>query len=129
MLTKIIKGAARRGLACWRRLAPLIVSLLVFWTGIDSQFFQLIAAESLPPPSRSPLSCPDDSDDDEMINLTSTTTSLLMKYKKDPHSLPQDLHKGNCSGLSSFDLSCLPVPSEDRRTKECGDNFETPLRC
>src|SRR5262249_49654235 len=124
-----IKGAARRGLTGWRRLSPLIMSLLVFWTGLDSQFFQLIAAETIPPPSPSPLSCPDDSDDGEVINLASTTTSFLIKYKKDPHSLPQDLHKGNFSGLSSCDLSCLPVPGKDRRTHECGDNFETPLRC
>src|SRR5262249_31052773 len=97
MPTKIITRAAHRAFAGRCRSAPLIYSLLVFWSGIDSQFFQLIAAETLPPPVPSPLSYPDDPDDDEMIELTDTTTAFQANRKRDPHSLPQELRKGNFS--------------------------------
>jgi len=129
MLTKIIKGAAYRALAGRSRLTPLICSLLVFWTGIDSQFFMLIGAGTLPPPISSFPSCVDDLEDDEMIGLAATTAPFQANRKKDPHSLPQDFRKGNFSELFSCQLSRLPALTEELGGHDCKDDFDAPLRC
>jgi hypothetical protein len=129
MLTKIITGAAHRGLAGRSRLTPLICSLLVFWTGIDSQFFMLIGAGTLPPPVSSAPSCLDDLDDDEMIGLTATRTPFQANRKKDPPSLPHNLRKGIFSELSSCQLSPFPASTEELGGYDRQDDFDTPLRC
>jgi len=128
MLTKIIRDA-HRAFAGRNRLLPLIFSLLVFWSGIDSQFFQLVDAETLPLPVPSPLSYSDDSDDDEMIELTDTRAPFQVNRKKDAYSLPQDLQKGDFSDLSSCQFSRLPAPTKGVCEPDCRDDFETPLRC
>src|SRR5712692_8831166 len=85
MSIRIVETAGHWALASRRRLAPLICSLLVLWSGVDSQLFLLIGAETLRPPISSPLSCPDDPDDDEMIDLTSPAASFQTNRKMDPH--------------------------------------------
>jgi hypothetical protein len=104
-------------------------SLLVLWSGIDSQFFVLITDGTLPASIPSPLSFPDDSDDDEMIVLTSATASFQAIRKKDHHPLPQDLRRGNFSDLSSCQLFLVPAPTDGARRLDCSDECETPLRC
>jgi len=108
------------------RLAPLMCSLLVFWTGIDSQFFQLIAAETLRGPIPYSLSSLDDSDDDEMIDLAGSTRTF-QTTRKERQPLPQIFLKRTLSALSLFQLPLLPTFLED--TSGRSGNTKTPLRC
>jgi hypothetical protein len=129
MSTRIIRGTPHLGFVGKSRLAPMVCSLLVLWSGIDSQFFMLITDGTLPASIPSPLSFPDDSDDDEMIVPTSTTVSLQVIRKKDHHPLPQDLRRGNLSDLSSCQLSRLPAWSDCAGRLDFSEECETPLRC
>ena len=108
------------------RLAPWMCSLLVFWTGIDSQFFQLIAAETLPGPIPYSLLSLDDSDNDEMIDLTGSSRTF-QTTRKEHQPLPHIFLKRTLSNLSLFQLPLLPTSNEDA----CGSsgNIKTPLRC
>lgn len=128
MLSRIVK-TGHRGLASRCRLAPVICSMLVLWSVVDSQFFLLIGAETPRPPISSPLSCPDDPDDDEMIELTRPAASFRTDSRMDPLSLPQDLRKANFSSLFSRRVSGLSVLAVVAWGRHGKDDFETPLRC
>jgi hypothetical protein len=103
----------------------------VLWTGIDSQFFLLITAATLPPSIPSPLSCPDGSDDDDdMLDLTSAAVPLQAIRRKDPHPLPQILQKRTFSDLSTCQLARLLGSATAALCEhDCRNGFRTPLRC
>src|SRR5262245_36653279 len=95
MLARMVIGPYQKFVGS-TRLAPWICSVLVFWIGIDSQFFQLIAAATLPGPIPLSLSLLDDSDDDDMIDLTGTMRTFRTTREKEHQFLPQ------MSGRRSF---------------------------
>ena len=128
MLTGVIKGAVNWELTGCSRFPVLFCCLLVFWTGIDSQFFMLITDAALPL-STSSTSYPDDSDDDEMIDLKSTAESFQAIGKKNHHSLPQYSWNRFHLDVSSRQHFQLMASNGAPWGHLFSDLLKTPLRC
>ena len=126
MLARIIKAVANR-VPDQSGLVRPICCLLILWAGIDSQAFQLSQSGFLLLGCNSPLSCPQGSDNDEMLIVVSDSK---VYGRKEPNSLTRDFPGTTVSDLSICRHSFLVDSLADATCEPDHRNgFGAPLLC
>jgi hypothetical protein len=129
MSTIIPKAASHLLSACRRRSVAWVCCALVLLAGIDSQTLSLVMPSSLSAPS--PLSpSPDDSDDDEMLDLTGVVALPRTSRRE---SLPPlgKLLPIRALGIDSSgqSLRLLSGPNVPVGEHACRNGLGAPLLC